>query len=55
MTATATWNPYTFSAFRSRALIEETRPQFEQVIWYRRDVVRTGMKNSVNFRACSSR
>jgi hypothetical protein len=48
-------NSYTFNAFRSRALIEETRPQFEQVIWYRRDVVRTGMKNNVNFRACSSR
>lgn len=47
--------PYLPSAFRSRALMEETRPQFEQVIWYDRDVVNTGMKNSENFRARSSR
>lgn len=46
---------YRPSAFRSRALIDDTRPQFVQVIWYARDVVKTGMKNSVNFRARSSR
>ena len=43
------------SAFFWRVLITDICPQFEQVVRYDLDVVKTGMKNSVNLVARSSR